>query len=500
MHFLDSDDLTVSGKKINNPINIAAPDNLAYVIYTSGSTGKPKGVMIEHKNVNNLIHGLKSVVYNKYNGCLKLALNAPYVFDASVQQIFGALMQGHSLYIIPDEVRTDGKQLMEFYKMNNIDISDAVPAHLRLLADAASDDNSCLPLKHIIVGGEALSKSLINELPPVNITNVYGPTECCVDSTAYDVKKQDTNAFDIIPVGYPMANEKIYILDRYNNIQPVGIPGELCIAGEGVARGYLNRNELTTEKFISSPFVKGDRLYKSGDIARYRRDGAIEFLGRIDHQLKIRGFRIEPGEIENVLEKHPSVKSAVVIAREDQTGEKSLAAYVVMGSGCGQDVQSAELLDFLKNKLPDYMIPSAFVKLDKIPLTKIGKIDLGSLPEPVRIIPEEGYVEPGTAVEEILVKIWSEVLSLDRVGIHDNFFELGGHSLMATKVISRIRKAFKIDLPLRSIFESPAVVKMAKYLIANESEPGKIEKIARLRKKIGSMSKEEIEKMMKNKK
>jgi len=295
--------------------------------------------------------------------------------------------------------------------------------------------------------------------------NQYGPTESHV-VTEYTLNPPCQTEPELPPIGRPIANTKIYVLDPNLDPTPIGVAGELHIGGDGLARGYLNRPELTKEKFIANPFSSepGARLYKTGDLGRYLPDGNIEFLGRIDDQVKVRGFRIEPGEIETVLCRHPEVLESVVSAREDGIGEKSLVAYIV--SGTDHDLNSGRLRDFLKEKLPEYMIPNAFVFLDSLPLTASGKVDRRALPAPDRSRPElvEAYLAPRNQTEELLTKIWTEVLKLERIGIHDNFFDLGGHSLLATRVVSRIREIFRIDLALRALFEMPTVASLSKHI------------------------------------
>ena len=302
-----------------------------------------------------------------------------------------------------------------------------------------------------------------------------------------------------VPIGRPIANTRIYILDRELQPVPVGVPGELHIGGDGLARGYLNRPDLTAEKFIADPFSgePGARLYRTGDLARYRPDGNIEFLGRMDHQVKVRGFRIELGEIEAVLGQHPGLREAVVLAREDGPGDKRLVAYVVAHSG-GASVAVSELRGFLGEKLPDYMIPSVFVFLDAMPLTPSGKVDRRGLPAPDAARPEgqEGYVAPRTPVEEALAGIWAEVLGLDRVGIHDNFFELGGHSLLATQVVSQARRLFQVELALRRLFEAPTVAGLVESLAQSLDKSANPADLVEVLADLEGLSDEEAERLL----
>jgi acyl-CoA synthetase (AMP-forming)/AMP-acid ligase II/acyl carrier protein len=312
-------------------------------------------------------------------------------------------------------------------------------------------------LASLLLGGEIVSRQLLEKtfvtFPGLDVWNLYGPTEATVNATVAKLQPDSP-----IIIGRPIGNTQVYILDPYLNPVPIGVAGEIHIAGDGLARGYWNRPELTKEKFISNPFsdTPGARIYKTGDLARYLPDGNIEFLGRIDHQVKIRGFRIEPGEIEAVLTQNPAVREAVILAREDIPGDKRLVGYVVPNEN---QPTASDLRSFLNDKLPEYMAPSAFVILHALPLTPTGKLDRQALPAPEQTRPalEQSFVAPRTPVEETLASIWAGVLKLDKVGIHDNFFDLGGHSLLGTQLISRIRDAFKLDLPLRNLFEAPTI-------------------------------------------
>jgi amino acid adenylation domain-containing protein len=487
-----------------------SPLNLAYIIYTSGSTGRPKGVMIEHRNVVNLVWGLWERIYKRYSGALKVALVAPYVFDASVQQIFAALLLGHTLCIVPEATRIDGAGLIEFYREHGIDISDGTPTHLRLMVDAAGAGSREAPFrglstKHFIIGGEAMPRKIVeaflngfpNDGKGVIVSNVYGPTECCVDSTYFDVSVETLSLCrrDIIPIGRPMPNEQIHILNRTNQLQPIGVPGELCIGGDGVGRGYVKQPELTAEKFIEyrsyrsyRTYISSKKIYKTGDLARWLPDGNIEFLGRLDYQVKIRGFRIELGEIESLLSNHEAVKEVVVVDIDrdkkadggEGAGDKSLCAYIVVDRAFEERANAAEFREYLSRMLPDYMVPPYFVFLEKLPLTASGKVNRKVLPEPEIGLEEGEYTAPRTVLEEKLVKIWSGVLKIDpsKIGIDTVFFNIGGQSLKATVMISEIHRQLNVKVPLVEVFKAPTIREISRFIAgAEKSTYTPIEKV-----------------------
>jgi amino acid adenylation domain-containing protein len=465
----------------------------AYLIYTSGSTGRPKGVLVTHGSVHNLVTGLKREIYSRFSSEEKLraAILAPFVFDASVQQVFGTLLLGHALCIVPENTRTEGFLLADYYRRFGIDCSDGTPVHLRLLqetinAGAIRENGRPLPVRHFLIGGEALPWTVVEEFlacfpsPGPAITNVYGPTECCVDSSFYHITPGETGQGDVVPIGRPMPNETIYILDRNGLLQPVGIPGELCIAGHGVGCGYLNNPELTAEKFTSSPRhpVTSSPLYHSGDLACWLPDGNIRFLGRIDQQVKIRGYRIEPGEIEALLLTHPLVDRAVVTARTADSGDSYLCTYIVAGTvENDEDAFINRLKEHISAKLPDYMVPQYFILLEEIPVTANGKINRSALPEPDTLVSDGIYTAARDETEERLVRLWQEVLfgsgaegTAATIGIDDDFFKLGGHSLKATILAARIYKHSHVRLPLTQLFRSPTVRGVSAYLKAAVKE------------------------------
>ncbi|MGG6312507.1 amino acid adenylation domain-containing protein, partial [Paenibacillus macerans] len=450
----------------------AGSRNLAYIIYTSGTTGKPKGVMIEHRQVRHLIESLRGQVYRAYEPGQHVALLAPFHFDASVQQIYAALLLGHTLYIVPKAKVLEGRTLAGYYRDHAIRLTDGTPAHLNMLS--AADELQGVQLRHMLIGGEALPRETVGRLlerlakeglSPM-ITNVYGPTECCVDASAYEITQaslhgQGGSAY--LPIGKPLGNNRFYILDAFGRLLPQGVEGELYIAGDGAGRGYWNLPDMTSAKFTADPFVPGDRMYRTGDIAKWLPDGNAEYVSRIDDQVKIRGYRIELGEIEAVLHKHPEVGKAVVLARPEAQGGAELCAYLVWKER-ERTAAFSELRKHLALELPDYMLPAYYVELDEIPLTASGKIDRRALlAHEVAAAGGTEYVAPGTAWEKLLADLWQEVLGLARVGIYDNFFELGGHSLKAMTLLSRMHKQLGVEVPLQLLFETPTVHALARY-------------------------------------
>ncbi|MEG5173413.1 amino acid adenylation domain-containing protein [Microcoleus sp. B3-D7] len=441
----------------------ASSDNLAYVIYTSGSTGTPKGVAIEHRQLLNYLHSIQERL-NLPSGA-SFATVSTFAADLGNTAIFPALCSGGCLHIVSQERATDPEALGEYFRRHSIDCLKIVPSHLAALL-TSSVAESILPRRRLILGGEAASWELMEKVRKINsdclIFNHYGPTEATVGVLTYQVYGEELKGIsETVPLGRPIANTQIYLLDSHLQPVPVGVPGELHIGGISLARGYLNRPELTAEKFIPNPFGAPEaRLYKTGDLARYLPDGNIEFLGRIDSQVKIRGFRIELGEIEAALGQHPDIAQAVVVAREDAPGEKRLVAYFV--SNQKQAPNSSEIRSFLETKLPEYMVPWAFVTLKSLPLTPNGKVDRRSLPEPdsARAKLEGTFAEPRTPSEETIAQIWGQMLEVEKVGIYDNFFELGGDSISSIRIVAKINQAGLRVTP-KQLFECPTVAELA---------------------------------------
>jgi amino acid adenylation domain-containing protein/non-ribosomal peptide synthase protein (TIGR01720 family) len=469
---LDSDWEAIAKQPEENPPCEATPENLLYIIYTSGSTGKPKGVAVEHRQLLNYLHGILTRL-DLPEGA-SFATVSTLAADLGNTVIFPALCTGGCLHVISQERATSPDALVEYCESHPIDCLKIVPSHLNALL-TASHPEKILPRKYLILGGEALSWQLVEKIrqyaPSCQILNHYGPTETTVGVLTYPVHELMRDKSETVPIGRPIANTQVYILDHYLQPVPIGVAGELYIGGDSVARGYLNQPQLTTEKFITIEHLGGQdaqpiRVYKTGDLARYLPDGNIEFLGRIDHQVKIRGFRIELGEIESVLSQHPAIGETVVLAREDELGNKRLVAYIVESPEKGISRQESalisELRDFLKEKLPEYMVPSAFVTLKALPLTPNGKVDRQALPAPDSVRPElEGrFVAPRTPVEETIAQIWAQVLGLERISIYDNFFELGGDSILSIQIVARANQA-GLQLTPKQLFESPTVAGLA---------------------------------------
>ncbi|MFO0760430.1 MAG: non-ribosomal peptide synthase/polyketide synthase [Byssovorax sp.] len=444
----------LSQRPTSAPPSVSRGDSLAYLMYTSGSTGTPKGVCVPHRAVVRLV---KQTSYAHFGEDVVFLQLAPLAFDASTLEIWGPLLNGGRLAIFPPE-RPTLEQIGQVIAAEGVNSLWLTAGLYNAMIDASPE--GLRPLKQLLVGGEALSPAHIHKgielLPGVRIINGYGPTEGTTFSVCHTITEEDARSF--IPIGFPIANTFAYVLDEQRGLAPIGVPGELYVGGDGLGLGYLSRPELTAERFVESPFEPGARLYRTGDWVRYRADGALLFLGRRDQQVKLRGHRIELGEIEAVLAKHPALAEVVVVMREDNPGDKRLAAYLVAREVAPA---AAELAAFLREKLPEHMIPSAFVSLDAMPLTENGKVDRAALPVPAASLGEATQIAPSTPIEEMLAGIFAEVLGLPQVGAEDDFFALGGHSLLATTAISRIRAAFGVELPLRAMFEAPTPAALA---------------------------------------
>ena len=445
----------IFAQKTDNPVIENHPENLAYIIYTSGSTGKPKGTLLQHRGAINTAQSVGKTF--RMEAKRRVLQFASIGFDASVAEIFGALLNGAALHLISKETILSENGLNDVLRKQKISTIIFPPSVLAVL------DHRNLPdLKVVGSAGEACTPDIVSRWAPGRtFVNGYGPTESTVAAAMFTIPKKSVFK-RTVPIGSPMQNAQLYVLDPWLHPQPIGIPGELHISSVGLARGYLGRPDLTAEKFIPNPFSDqpGARMYKSGDLVRWLPDGKLEFMGRIDFQVKLRGFRIELGEIENILSNYGPIRDAAVLLREDDPGQKYLAAYIVKSAQSLLD--RSDLQNFLKEHLPEYMVPAVVVEMEHFPLTPSGKVNRKALPAP-----EEGAggkvekIAPRTPTEELLVTLVSSVLKISEVGINDNFFELGGHSLLATQMLSRIREAFEVELPLKDFFENPVLMDLA---------------------------------------
>jgi amino acid adenylation domain-containing protein len=470
------------------------PENLAYVIYTSGSTGKPKGVMLSHRNVVNFFTAMDERVGAEPGVWLAVTSIS---FDISVLELFWTLTRGFRVVIQADEgsfratstrngqsISSDGANskprpaytIAQQLSRHGVTHMQCTPSLASMLIQDPAALKGLRSLRKLLLGGEALPPALVRQLElPGRILNMYGPTETTVWSASHAV----AGCEETIPIGRPVANTGIYILDR--NLQPVpaGVPGELLIGGAGVARGYLNRPELTAERFIPHPFSNrpGARLYRTGDLARFRADGEIEFLGRLDHQVKLRGFRIELGEIEAALREHPRLGEAVVVLREFSPGDKRLVAYVTPGGEAGKGswpIALPELRDHLKGRLPDYMLPSVFEFLDALPLTPNGKVDRKALPAPktVRSKEQSGFMPAQSSVEKKIAAIWQKLLRVEQIGLDDNFFDAGGHSLLVVEAQAQLSETFQTELSIVELFQHSTIRSLARFLDRSGTQNG----------------------------
>ncbi|KAA3617203.1 MAG: amino acid adenylation domain-containing protein [Calditrichaeota bacterium] len=462
--FLDQIDekLTASKENLNLEID---PFNLAYIIYTSGSTGKPKGVMLRHGGLLNTVQAQAQDF--KIDNSSRVMQFSSFSFDASVSEIFVALLNGAELHLSYRETILSKSQLTQFLNDRQISIITFPPSMLAVLADEQFPH-----LKTVVTVGEACPIELAEKWRAnTRFINGYGPTEATVGCVWGEINKPETETLTA-PIGKPIINDQVYLLDENFNPVPIGVAGELCIASPGLARGYLNNPDLTAEKFIPNPFSEnpGSCLYRTGDLARWLVDGRLEYTGRIDFQVKIRGNRIELGEIESVLSGHNQVREVIVLAIGDNTDDKKLVAYIVAENNEHPEIQS--LKDFIKKDLPEYMVPLAFLNLEAFPLTSSGKIDRRALPKPdsLELSSSVEFVAPRNQVEELLAGLWGDILKVSRVGINDNFFDLGGHSLLATQLISRIRDAFDVELPLKALFDDPTIANLTTQIDVYKSQ------------------------------
>lgn len=475
---LDSDAASWAEQPESNPVASAGPEDLAYVIYTSGSTGVPKGVGVRHRNLVNYSWAIvEKLKLADFPDGLQFATVSTLLADLGNTCIYPALVSGGGLHVIPYDVATDSASLAEYQAKYPVDVLKIVPSHLAALLQSP-ERARLLPRKFLITGGEALTRSMVAEIEACGagckLINHYGPTETTVGSLTQPLADLEAGQGPklTIPIGKPIANTQVYVLDALLQVVPEGVTGELYISGAGVSAGYIGQPKMTAERFVPNPFVEGSTMYRTGDLVRYvaGTGGAVEFLGRADDQVKVRGFRIELGEIEAALAKQAGVKQVVVMAREDGAGgDKHLVGYVV--ASAGDEVTGQSLREQLRPLLPEYMIPTAVIVLEKLPLTPNGKIDRKALPDANAESFQRPYVEPSTPTEWAIAAIWEEVLHRQAVSADANFFELGGHSLSATQVVSRIRQQCSVGIALRVLFESPVLRDLARAVDAAAPAP-----------------------------
>ncbi|MHC0062935.1 amino acid adenylation domain-containing protein [Nostoc sp. UIC 10890] len=486
---LDSDWEIIAQYSENNLLSEINPENLAYIIYTSGSTGTPKGTEVTHRSIIGFMFGVDYIHLNAEQIWLQ---HSSISWDALTLELWPPLLYGGCCVLYPERIPTP-EHLSRVIQEQGVNTLFLTTALFNLMIDTMPQGLS--GVKQLLFGGESVSVPhvlrALELLPRTQLIHAYGPSECTVFTCCYPIPKQLAENVHSIPIGKPIGDRTVYILDGDLHRVPIGVPGELYVGGASVARGYLNQPILTSEKFIFNPFIEGDKLYKTGDLARRLPDGNIEFIGRIDTQVKIRGFRIELAEIEAILIQYSDIQQVVVMAREDEPGKKYLVAYLVTKDN--QPTPSI-LQNFLKKKLPDYMIPATFIFLEAFALTPNGKINRRALPAPdisQRNL-EVDFVAPRTPTEQELSTIWAEVLKVKQVGIHDNFFELGGHSLLATQVVSRLREAFSLDFSLRYLFENPTIAELAKKVSEQQIEQAENDALARILTEVDQLSEAEV--------
>jgi amino acid adenylation domain-containing protein len=499
--YVDRDEASISRQPITNPGRIATPADLIYLIFTSGSTGAPKGVATRHENVANytqfIIRKLGLLDPENRAG-LSFANVSTLSADLGNTPIFAALASGGCLHMIADDVLLDGQLYGEQMSGEPMDVLKIAPSHLRALL-ASGDPARILPRKHLVIGGESLQWDFVRQIRQWGtcaILNHYSPTETTIGCLTFEVEADSplSETTRVVPLGRPIGNMKVYILDSDLNPVPLGVPGDLYIGGAGVSNGYVGQPELAASRFMIDPLnpESGRLFYRSGDRARFLDGGIVEFLGREDDQVKIRGFRVELGEIETVLSRHPEVNQAAVVYKQSPAGDSTLAAFVV----ADRELESHELREFLTRYLPDYMVPSSFIPVESFPLNANGKVDRQALAATLsETVPHESPTTQLDPTHEKLIRIWSDLLGKS-VGPHDNFFELGGHSLLATQIIARVRSAFDVPVPLRCIFEAPTVAGLAEAIAQHRQVASPEEDLARILREVEGLSDEEARRLL----
>jgi len=499
---LEKEQPAIAREPVTNLERHATPTDLIYVIFTSGSTGVPKAVATRHENVVNytqsIMRKLKFADFEASGG-LRMANVSTLSADLGNTPICAALASGGCLHMIPDDVLLDGKLYGEYAFREKIDLLKIAPSHLRALI-ATGDPGKVLPPKHLVIGGESLHWDFVRQIrqsSPCKILNHYSPTETTIGCLTFETEADSALAAvtAVVPLGRPIANMKVYVLDQDLQPVPIGVPGDLYIGGRGVSNGYLGRPDLTAEKFMPDPLNprSGVRFYRSGDRARFLPGGIIEFLGREDNQVKVRGFRVELGEVEAVLSRHPAIEQAVVVFKDFLNGDQKLVAFTIAPN----KPADSELREFMLRYVPDYMVPSQFVNVDRFPLNANGKADRSVLAEQ---IPAAASISAGfngmDTVQVKVAEIWCMVLQRREVGLSDNFFELGGHSLLATQIIARLRSAFDVPVPLRAIFEAPTVAGLAEVVKQHSAESAEQEDIAKILSEVEGLSEEEARSLL----
>jgi amino acid adenylation domain-containing protein len=502
MVYIDRDKQHFAQQPDSNPRKITTSADLIYLIFTSGSTGTPKGVATRHENVVNYTQFIVrklGLLQPENSAGLHFANVSTLSADLGNTPIFAALASGGCLHMIADDVLLDGRLYAEQVTREPIDVLKIAPSHLRALM-ASGDPAKILPRKHLVIGGESLHWDFVRQIKKARncaILNHYSPTETTIGCLTFEVDENSPLAATtaVVPLGRPIANTVLYILDQQLKPVPVGVEGDLYIGGAGVSNGYIGQPELTAARFMADPLnpASGRRFYRSGDRARWLPGGIVEFLGREDNQVKIRGFRVELGEIETVLSRHPAVEHAAVVLKEAPSGDQTIGAFLV----AREKPEIAELREFLLQYVPDYMVPSSFVMVDSLPLNANGKVDRRALAETIPAAPPE---QPSTVqldpVQGKLIAIWREILGVNDIKLSDNFFELGGHSLLAVRIIARVRTVFGTPVPLRSIFEAPTVAGLAEVIVQSASESRDEEDVARILSEVEGLSEDEAQRLL----